>query len=268
MAGAGQGYAAQAQDQLAAAWRKLIEAGETSAAQTPASPLLPSHPRREAAAGEPLSARLQEFENVFSPTTHSAAHPRELSEQPQFLEAVALLKAPGVPLDTVLQYALGANWALACAALAALKQRPTAGRSSTRSCGTSTSSIPGRCTSRSSISCAQPRPPVGAPVLGAKDWWCDNAVIPMLFRDYFAARERLGDAPLFGRCRACGGGSRDDRSASSSGFAPLCDVADQSPPQRCSRRLSTGRSSPRSAASGRTARISRRWLSRRRGAMA
>ena len=44
----------------------------------------------------------------------------------------------------------------------------------------------------------QPRPAVGAPLVGAKDWWCDNAVIPMLFRDYFAARERLGDAPLFG----------------------------------------------------------------------
>ena len=51
----------------------------------------------------------------------------------------------------------------------------------------------------------EPRPPVGAPLLGAKDWWCDNAVIPMLFRDYFAARERLGDAPLFGR-RAAGCG--------------------------------------------------------------
>ena len=44
----------------------------------------------------------------------------------------------------------------------------------------------------------QPRPPIGAPLLGAKDWWCDNAVIPMLFRDYFAARERLGDAPMLG----------------------------------------------------------------------
>ena len=101
----------------------MLEASETSAAQTPASPAPALAPPAEAAAGEPLSARLQELESVFSPTTHSAAHPRELSEQPQFLEAVALLKAPGVPLDTVLQYALGANWALASAALAALKQR-------------------------------------------------------------------------------------------------------------------------------------------------
>ena len=123
------GYASQAQDQVAAAWRKLIEAGETPTGETPATPAPALAPPAEtAAAGEPLGARLQELENVFSPTTHSAAHPRELGEQPQFVEAVGLLKAPGVPLDTVLQYALGANWALASAALAALKQRPDGGR--------------------------------------------------------------------------------------------------------------------------------------------
>ena len=33
---------------------------------------------------------------------------------------------------------------------------------------------------------------------GAKDWWRDNLIVPGLFRDYFAERERLGDAPVFG----------------------------------------------------------------------
>ena len=44
----------------------------------------------------------------------------------------------------------------------------------------------------------EPRPPVGDPVAGAKDWWGDNLIVPGLFRDYFAERERLGDAPVFG----------------------------------------------------------------------
>ena len=193
------GYASQAQDQLAVAWRKLIEAGETSTAQTPASPVPTLAPPAEAAAGEPLSARLQELESVFSPTTHSSAHPRELSEQPQFQEAVALLKAPGVPLDTVLQYALGANWALASAALAALKQRPDGGQVVDEIVRHFDKLYPWPMHFALEYFVAvQPRPPIGAPLLGAKDWWCDNAVIPMLFRDYFAARERLGDAPLFG----------------------------------------------------------------------
>lgn len=193
-------YAAQAQGQLAAGWRKLIEAaGETPGAQTPATPVPALAPPAEAAAGEPLSARLQELENVFSPTTHSAAHPRELGDQPQFVEAVGLLKAPGVPLDTVLQYALGANWALASAALAALKQRPDGGLVVDEVVRHFDKLYPWPMHFALEYFLAvQPRPPIGAPLLGAKDWWCDNAVIPMLFRDYFAARERLGDAPLLG----------------------------------------------------------------------
>ena len=179
------------------AWRKLIEAGETPTGETPAAPVPALAPPAETAAGEPLGARLQELENVFSPTTHSAAHPRELAEQPQFVEAVALLTAPGVPLDTVLQYALGANWALASAALAALKQRPDGGQVVDEIVRHFDKLYPWPMHFALEYFLAvQPRPPIGTPLLGAKDWWCDNAVIPMLFRDYFAARERLGDAPL------------------------------------------------------------------------
>ena len=70
-----------------------------------------------------LSARLHALEAVFSPLASNLAHPRELEDQPQFAEAVKLLQEPAVPLDTVMQYALGANWPLACAGLAALKRR-------------------------------------------------------------------------------------------------------------------------------------------------
>jgi ATP-dependent Clp protease ATP-binding subunit ClpC len=42
------------------------------------------------------------------------------------------------------------------------------------------------------------RPPVGAPVVGAKDWWPDDPVVTMMFRDYFARRADLGDAAEFG----------------------------------------------------------------------
>jgi hypothetical protein len=42
------------------------------------------------------------------------------------------------------------------------------------------------------------RPPVGAPVVGTKDWWRDNPFIPGMFRTYFTRREELGDRPDFG----------------------------------------------------------------------
>ncbi len=193
------GYVSQAQTRLSAAWRRVLEASETSAAQTPANAPPALAPPAEPAAGEPLSARLQELESVFSPTTHSAAHPRELMEQPQFLEAVALLKAPGVSLDTVLQYALGANWALASAALAALKQRADGGQVVDDIVKHFDRFYPWPMYyALDYFVTVEPRPSVGAPAAGAKDWWADNVVIPVLFRDYFAARERLGDAPLFG----------------------------------------------------------------------
>ena len=41
-------------------------------------------------------------------------------------------------------------------------------------------------------------PPVGAPVVAAKDWWGENLIVPGLFRDYFAECERQGDVPSFG----------------------------------------------------------------------
>jgi ATP-dependent Clp protease ATP-binding subunit ClpC len=44
----------------------------------------------------------------------------------------------------------------------------------------------------------EPRPAVGAPLAGARDWWRDNIIIPVLFREYFQQRERLGDAADFG----------------------------------------------------------------------
>ena len=41
----------------------------------------------------------------------------------EFAEAVRLLESPNASLETVKQYALGANWPLACVALAALRTR-------------------------------------------------------------------------------------------------------------------------------------------------
>src|SRR3954469_3897479 len=47
----------------------------------------------------------------------------------------------------------------------------------------------------------EPRVPVGAPLAGARDWWAENPYMPLLFRDYFARRDALGDPPDFGSSR-------------------------------------------------------------------
>jgi ATP-dependent Clp protease ATP-binding subunit ClpC len=173
-----------------------------SAADASAPPQpLPAEPVPAPAAVDPaaLPMLLHGLESQFAPFGSNCAHPSDLRTHPQFQEAVRLLSAPDVPLETVMQYVEGANWALTCAALAALCERPDAGMA-----------VPGverHCTHLSAwsmyfaldflIRAPEPRVPVGAPLVGAREWWADNPFMPLLFRDYFAQRQEMGDEAAF-----------------------------------------------------------------------
>jgi ATP-dependent Clp protease ATP-binding subunit ClpC len=146
-----------------------------------------------------LTTRLHELENSYAAFASNAAHPSALNANPQFEEAVRLLAQTSVPLKTVLQYAEGANWGLACAALAALKQRSDRDQA--------TGPILQQCEKLTAwsmhfaldfLTTTDPRVPVGAPLIGAKEWWADNPFMPLFFRDYFARRAEQGDAATFG----------------------------------------------------------------------
>ena len=148
---------------------------------------------------ETLAARLHRLESIFAPFGASAAHPRELAEHPQFREAVRLLADPNVPMATVLQYALGANWALACAGLAALAQRIDGDEALDQVVAHFDKLAPwAMFFALDYFVSSNPRPPVGAPVVGAKDWWPNIPILPLLFRDYFERRADLGDEADFG----------------------------------------------------------------------
>jgi ATP-dependent Clp protease ATP-binding subunit ClpC len=153
----------------------------------------------EVLAPEALSTRLHDLESTFSPFGSNAAHPSALAGHAQFQEAVKRLASPDVPLDTVLQYVEGANWGLASAALAALKERADRSEAIER--------VQAHCAHLSAWSMyfaldflaeTESRVPVGAPLVGAKDWWADNSFMPLMFRDYFKRRAALGDAATFG----------------------------------------------------------------------
>jgi ATP-dependent Clp protease ATP-binding subunit ClpC len=149
--------------------------------------------------GTSLSSRLHNLEAVFSPLASNLAHPRELEDQPQFAEAVRLLEDRAVPLDTVMQYALGANWPLACAALAALRRREDRSQRTDQVVAHFEKLYPWPIHfALAYLLSVEPRPAVGDPLAGVKDWWADNLIVPGLFRDYLAERQRLGDAPIFG----------------------------------------------------------------------
>jgi ATP-dependent Clp protease ATP-binding subunit ClpC len=144
-----------------------------------------------------LAAELHALENAFAPFGASSAHPRELVDHPQFTQAVALLF--DVPLETVMQYALGANWALSCAGLAALNERGDGVQVVDRVLAHFDRLAPwAMFFALEYFLGLEPRPPAGAPAVGAKDWWRDNPYLPLMFRDYFVRRAGLGDAAEFG----------------------------------------------------------------------
>ena len=151
------------------------------------------------AESESLASRLYKLDSAISPIAGNSAHPRELLDMPEFLEAVRLMQDASVPLETVTQYVLGGNWILSSAALAALPGRPDGREALGEVSAYFDSLAPWAMHYALKYYLAlEPRPPVGAPLVAAKEWWRDNVVIPSLFRDYLTQRERLGDAPDFG----------------------------------------------------------------------
>lgn len=170
------------------------------AAPAPAAlPAVDAAETATAAAAASLSARLHALEAVFAPLASNYAHPRELEDQPDFKQAVALLEDSAVPQATVMQYVLGANWPLACVGLAARARRTDRDEGTDDVVAHFERFYPWPIHfALKYLTLAEPRPAVGAPVVGAKDWWGDNLIVPGLFRDYFAERESLGDEPHFG----------------------------------------------------------------------
>jgi ATP-dependent Clp protease ATP-binding subunit ClpC len=159
----------------------------------------PSVPSEHRDAAEPLAERLHQLQSGYAQTIEAAAHPRELEDQRDFQAAAALFKDPNVALDTVLQYATGANWALSCAALEALTTRPDRDRATVELLLAFDHLAPWAMHfAFKSLLAADPRPPIGAAVAKPRDWWIGNNHVLTLFREYFIASERLGDLPAFG----------------------------------------------------------------------
>ena len=163
-------------DLLSAGWR-LIE----KALSPPAAP----------AVEEPLANRLHKINETLEPFARNSAHTDELSENADFMNAVALLSDPATPLDTVAAYAFGQAFALSCAAFAALKARPDGSGVAAK--------VPPRFDNLSIwqmtfalqfLAAAEPRPPAGAIFVGYRDWWSENVLLRYVLADYFTA---LGD---------------------------------------------------------------------------
>lgn len=179
----------------------LRAAKDETPSPDPAMPAPSGEPEPVPAEGgpEPLSAKLHRLSTPLEAFGDATAHPRELSDRSEFKDAVALLSDADVALETVTQYALGANWTMSCAALTALAQRDD-GQSASRD----VVAFFGRLRpwamhyALEYLASLKNRPPAGAPAASADQWWQENLIIPGLFRSYFTKLEKLGDKPKFG----------------------------------------------------------------------
>jgi ATP-dependent Clp protease ATP-binding subunit ClpC len=180
--------------------RRKLTAQRVAPAAITAEPEKPSASQpSELAAGDSLTARLHRLESGFAPFAAASAHPRELAEHGQFKEAARLLADPSVSLEIVMEYVRGANWPLSCVALAALEQRADRGEALAQAIAHFGQLAPwAMYFVLAYFLRLEPGPPVGAPVVAAKDWWRDNPIVVLIFQDYFARCAERGDTAEFG----------------------------------------------------------------------
>ncbi len=178
--------------------RKLFRSSPGIPPAAPA-PLVEILPAVSEPAEEPLAIRLRKLESQFVSVAEDAAHPREFLDQPSFQEAAALLKSEAVSLKTVMQYVLGANWGLSCAALAGLAGRLDRDLASEQVVSGFDRLTPWAMHYALAyfLGCST-RPPIGAPYVNAKEWWKDNTFIRVDAQEYFDESEALGDTASFG----------------------------------------------------------------------
>jgi ATP-dependent Clp protease ATP-binding subunit ClpC len=141
--------------------------------------------------------RLQALSEPLNAVGEASAHPRDVAENPKFLEAAQIFEVAG--LDVVTDYVTGFNWMLAAAACAGLawradRQAPVA---TVLAAFHHLRPWPIFYALRYFDALDSP-PPVGALVLQCPEWWSEHPLIPALLAEHFAARRTRGEMPAFG----------------------------------------------------------------------
>ncbi len=150
-------------------------------------------------AGEKRTQALYKHADGIEQFVDKSAHPRELIGQADFKAAVAILNGADMSADEVRQYATGANWQLACAALYVLTECPERDQMAQSVLAQLGQMRPWTIYfALLYFTSLNDRPAVGAPIALAQLWWRDNAILLDIFREYFDRRQKLEDMVTFG----------------------------------------------------------------------
>ena len=175
-------------------WRRRTQVRKAAAPQPASAPA-----KGEVLPPQTPAQRLQALAGPLESRAEDTSHPRDLLGFAEFQEAVTLLASPEVELAAVRQYAFGRIWSLSCSAFEALRQRPDRQSlldpvvTQLRSYSPGTLHYVMRY-----FETLDPRPAVGDPTAIAEEWWGGHAMLIESFREHFAARQAMGDPPVFG----------------------------------------------------------------------
>ena len=139
---------------------------------------------------EPRAARIRRLNQPLDAITQTVSHAREITGLPEFTQIVTILADPEVPLDEVVDYAVGGIWTIGAAALTALSRRDDGASAAQtvvdRFDGMSVWQMRFALDYLGGLS--QPLPVLG-PLVHFQSWWSDNSLVLQMFRDYLGAVE-------------------------------------------------------------------------------
>jgi ATP-dependent Clp protease ATP-binding subunit ClpC len=150
-----------------------------------------------------LPQRLHTLATAIEPFAQTAAHLDDFTAVRELQEAVALLADRSVPPASVTAYALGYNWVLSCAGLAALKERGDAGdigeQVAERVIDWPVWNIQ---LALELLATLEPKPRLDTLLAGFREWWNNNTMLPPSFARYLDSVDDLALAEEGERVRA------------------------------------------------------------------
>ena len=162
--------------------------GAPSQAQTPTATERKAEPFNPIALGK-------QIEEAYV----AVSHPGDLLGNAEFEAGVTRLMDPGIPLDQVVNYCIGANEHLAALAAEALARREDSASAALRVASRIRSGNVwvGFFMLRFLVARAD-RPVIGLTLASAQQWWARNPLFPKMLSDFIDARIAKGEQPQLG----------------------------------------------------------------------
>jgi ATP-dependent Clp protease ATP-binding subunit ClpC len=159
---------------------------------------VPVAPTEDVVPARSAASRLSDLIPDLTAAGDASAHPRDLTGNKTFMAAIGILGAPSTPVSVAIDYATGANYMLAAAALAALTVRADRDEAAAAIVRHFPNVYPWPAFyALQYFTKIQDRPAVGPLLIRCPEYWAAHPLLPAMFAEHFSARQAIGDTPTF-----------------------------------------------------------------------